>query len=211
MEFAQGYPQLIEVMHLSDAQKALLRTRYVPLLIHAAKETNSAAFYDMFWFLVGFIGLMLVTTLTAVSKFGYIGDSLSDALTTSVLVLSSVSTAAVGLRERFKFNELAGIMRQYASRLERRGVLFAGNAGSYANDPLDESFRKFIADVEKLKLHKDDTVTMLSDEDAELDPSKPVFPGTLSDARRTPQAPSNTPVTVAEVGIEVPTPPNGPM
>ena len=73
-----------------------------------------------------------------------------------VLALSSIGTAALGLRERLKFHETALIAKRLSAKLQRRGFLFLAKADPYDAPNREECYANFIGYTEKIKLQADE-------------------------------------------------------
>lgn len=136
----------------SDTQRALLGSRYVSVLAASERAAAVAETWDTVLFFLSFVGALVVTAVTAIAAVGYSAPS-----ATVVLVVSSLSTIALGVRERLKFKDTAIVSRRTASELQREGVLFLARAGPrYGGDvPDGVAFVRFVQATEDLKTKAD--------------------------------------------------------
>lgn len=161
LHFASAASSLFEDMpELSQHDKAIIRTRYLPLLHAADVEANRAETRDTVMFAVGFLGSIIMTFSTAVSYAGY---APSNVMGVCMLIVSSVGTVSQGLRERLKFRDVARIARRLSWKLQRVGVMFASRLEPYAEGPT--GFRHFISDVESVKALADQQRMQLREND----------------------------------------------
>lgn len=146
---------LIEsTQELQDHQRALLRARIVPLLRNSTRKGDSADKWDNGLFLGGFCGSLIVTIATAINLAGYVSPSTSSAVSTAILVLSSLATGTLALRERLRLRETVVLCRRFSALLQRSLILFLAHAHPYLNGP-QQSFQRFVSDVETLKSFTD--------------------------------------------------------
>ena len=139
----------------SQEQVNILKTRFLAIVDSAERDSKRSSWWDSRLFLLGFCGSLLVTVAAAIGQAGYMTSSAVTIVNTMVLLLSSVGTAALGLRERLKFREKADISQRLSSALQQRGFMFLAPSGKYASmEPLAR-FQCFIMDVESLKLRAD--------------------------------------------------------
>jgi hypothetical protein len=136
---------------LQDRARLVAKTRFVRVLDVAEQGADRAERQDTTLFMCGFLGSLLVTITTAVNLAGYVSASASSAVSTAVLVLSSLGTAAMGLRERLKFRERAVVLRRTSSMLQRAGFLYLADADAGA----PATYRRFMADIERIKCGAD--------------------------------------------------------
>lgn len=139
----------------SQEQVNILKTRFLAIVDSAERDSKRYNWWDSRLFLLGFCGSLLVTVAAAISQAGYMTSSAVTIVNTMVLLLSSVGTAALGLRERLKFREKADISQRLSSALQQRGFMFLAPSGKYATMELLARFQCFIMDVESLKLRAD--------------------------------------------------------
>lgn len=165
--FAQAFAPLVDVLDgLSDAQRLLLRTRFLPLLDSAEREGRRADTGDAWLYAVGFGCQMAVVFASAINLSAYIDGPTTSIIGSVVLIVSSISAAAMGMRERLKFRESAAIAKRLSSRLQRIGVLFFARAAPYDHQDAQHSFMSFIRDVETLKRDADRDKIALSEDAA---------------------------------------------
>ena len=133
----------------------ILKSRYCAIVDSADREALRCEWWDTRLFMLGFGGSLLVTIAAAVGQAGYMTLDSITVVNTVVLLLSSVATAALGLRERLKFGEKGDIWKRLSSVLQRRGFLFLTKSGKYADLTSLECLQMFTVDVENLKLQSD--------------------------------------------------------
>ena len=119
----------------------------------AAKRSE---WWDTRMFLIGFGTSLVVTILAAINIASFIDTMTRNVLGAVVLAVSSVGTAALGLRERLKFHETALIARRLSSKLQRRGFLFLARAEPYDMHNREVCYANFIGYTEKIKLQADE-------------------------------------------------------
>jgi hypothetical protein len=139
----------LEAEGVPDFRLTVMRTRLVKVLDVAERGADRAEFWDTAMFLTGFMGSLVVTIATAVNLAGYVSPSAANAVSTAILLLSSIGTAAMGLRERLKFKEVAVLSRRTASQLQRAAFLYLAGAETGPNP--DAAFRAFVHQVERIK------------------------------------------------------------
>lgn len=163
-EYGVGLDPAIEAFpHCSSFQKLLLRTRAVPLIDYAEREARRSRWWDSRLFLLGFGGSLIVTIVIGIMYANYISDSSREVITGISLVLSSIGTASMGLRERLKFKEMNEIDRRFSSKAQRKLMLFLARASPYDALQPDDAFRHFMQDFESLKSHADEDRLSLRD------------------------------------------------
>lgn len=147
---------------VSDREREVAKARLTSVLGTAEQGADRAEGLDTSLFLCGFIGSLLVTITTAVNLAGYVTPSAAAAVSTAVLVLSSVGTAAMGLRERLKFRERAVVLRRTSSLLQRAAFLYLAGAGPYEHSAsAGAAYRAFVRDVEAIKSSADSASLLL--------------------------------------------------
>lgn len=187
--FTTAMAPLIDALQYPPASLDLLKTRYCALVDSADRETMRSEWWDTRLFMLGFGGSLLVTIAAAIGQSGYMTLDSVAIVNTIVLLLSSVATAALGLRERLKFREQADVWKRLSSVLQRRGFLFLSRSGKYSDLPPDLCFQAFMLDVENLKLQSDREHQALKAQD---------------ETHPTPRAPDPVPVGSA-VATQMPT------
>jgi hypothetical protein len=139
----------------SSEQVNILKCRFLAIVDSAERDSKRSNWWDSRLFLLGFGGSLLVTVAAAISQAGYMTSDAITIVNTMVLLMSSIGTAALGLRERLKFREKADISQRLSSALQQRGFMFMAPSGKYASmEPLVR-FQTFVMDVESLKLRAD--------------------------------------------------------
>ena len=192
IECADAVGRLFESLpDIPEWERDVVSTRLTSVLGTAEAGADRAETLDTSLFLAGFLGSLLVTITTAVNLAGYITPAAASAVSTAVLVLSSLGTAAMGLRERLKFRERAVMLRRTSSALQRAAFLFLAHAGPYEHCPSPmAAYRAFVRDVEAIKGNADATSLQLrsaSDDNGTLPPAPAA-------AGRSPSAAEVTPV-----------------
>jgi hypothetical protein len=132
---------------ISDRERTVAKTRFVKVLDTAERGADRAERLDTSLFLFGFLGSLLVTITTAVNLAGYVTPTGAAAVSTAVLVLSSMGTAAMGLRERLKFRDRAVVLRRTSAMLQRTGFLYLGAADAGGTG----AYQAFMGAVEVIK------------------------------------------------------------
>ena len=161
----QGVLSLIGAAEeLSESQRALLRARVMPLIATTEQKAKQAERFDSALFLGGFCGSLVVTIATAINLAGYVTPSASSAVSTGILVLSSLATATLALRERLRLREMAVLSRRCSCLLQRALVLFLAHAAPYTAGPR-RAFRQFVWDVEIIKGLADEAQMRQREED----------------------------------------------
>ena len=156
LECADRIGVLIDAMtQYSDLERMILRARVLHVLDVAECGADRAETWDTGLFLAGFGGSLAVTVATAVNIAGYVSPHVANGIATGVLVLSSLATAALGLRERLKFREVSMVARQTASSLQRALFLFVSRSGPYLHQDAASAFATFMLDVEVIKSRAD--------------------------------------------------------
>ncbi len=150
---------------LTGNQKALLQARVVPLMMAAEAKALTAERWDNGLFLGGFCGSLVVTIATAINLAGYVTPTAASAVSTGILVLSSLATATLALRERLRLRESVVLYRRFASLLQKAFVLFFAQAAPYSAGPAG-SYQAFVRDVETIKGLTDQAQLRLREEEA---------------------------------------------
>lgn len=165
----------------------------------ADREKDRAYWWDSRLFMFGFLGSLLVTLVASVNLAGYISPSMQNIVGTVVVVVSSVGTAAMGLRERLKFKEAGDISKRLSSDLQRRGFLFIARAEPYASRDREAAYRKFIRHAETLKMRTDEEHLALQEEDDRREPDGHAPFSTLTPLNRV-HTPEPAPLTLSVPG-----------
>ncbi len=160
---------------LDDMQRLLLHSRVFPLLTNTFRNAKSAEKWDGGLFLGGFCASLVVTIATAINLAGYISDTASSAVSTGILVLSSLATAILGLRERLRLRENALLGRRSASLMQKALILFLASAPPYAAGPT-ASFHTFVTDIEVIKSLTEQAQSRLQDYGSSSTTTGPVPP-----------------------------------
>jgi hypothetical protein len=152
-------PMLPLIDALSDVydehQLDLIKSRYLAIIDSAERDAERSGWWDTRLFLLGFWGSLLVTIAAAISQAAYMTPYAVTIVNTIVLLMSSIGTAALGLRERLKFREASDISKRLSSYLQQRGFMFLSAAGKYADLTPGARFTTFIMDVENAKIRAD--------------------------------------------------------
>ena len=155
----------------------VIKTRFCALVDAADRQVLRCNWWDMRLFILGFGGSLLVTIAAAIGQAGYMTTQSITIVNTIVLLLSSIATAALGLRERLKFREYADISKRLSSSLQRRGFLFLSGSGKFTCMTPADRIQTFITDVENCKFQSDqEHLALRSHEDTGTNASAtPVF------------------------------------
>ena len=95
-----------------------VQTRFYNVLSKIEEEADKWENWDTSFFVLGFLGSLIVTLGTALSLTNFVSQSAISTISTIVLLVSSVATAVLGIRERLKFRERALQARRTATRLQ---------------------------------------------------------------------------------------------
>ena len=95
-----------------------VQTRFYNVLNKIEEEADKWENWDTSFFVLGFLGSLIVTLGTALSLTPFGSQSAISTISTIVLLVSSVATAVLGIRERLKFRERALQARRTATRLQ---------------------------------------------------------------------------------------------
>ena len=95
-----------------------VQTRFYNVLSEIEEEADKWENWDTSLFVLGFLGSLIVTLGTALSLTNFVSQSAISTISTIVLLVSSVATAVLGIRERLKFRERALQARRTATRLQ---------------------------------------------------------------------------------------------
>ena len=150
----------------TEHERAVIKSRFIPMIDATEREASRAEWWDTRMFLLGFGSSLIVTIAAALNIAGYVSVSSKDIVGTMVLLVSSIGTAALGLRERLKFHEAAGIARRLSCKLQRRGFLFLARAEPYAHQDRHESFADFVRHTELMKVQADEERNKLQGDDS---------------------------------------------
>lgn len=137
-------------------QISILKSRYLAIIDSAERDAVRSDWWDTRLFMLGFGGSLLVTIAAATGQAGYMTIYAMTILNTFVLLMSSIGTAALGLRERLKFREAADISKRLSSNLQQRGFMFLSRSGKYAGMDVGQMYQTFIVDVENQKMRSDE-------------------------------------------------------
>jgi hypothetical protein len=95
-----------------------VQTRFYNVLSKIEEEADKWENWDTSLFVLGFLGSLIVTLGTALSLTNFVSQSAISTISTIVLLVSSVASAVLGIRERLKFRERALQARRTATRLQ---------------------------------------------------------------------------------------------
>ena len=95
-----------------------VQTRFYNVLSKIEEEADKWENWDTSLFVLGFLGSLIVTLGTSLSLTNFVSQSAISTISTIVLLVSSVATAVLGIRERLKFRERALQARRTATRLQ---------------------------------------------------------------------------------------------
>ena len=140
----------------SEQQRNVIKSRFLPMIDATERAARRAEWWDTRMFLIGFGTSLVVTIVAAINISSFIDTMTRDILGAVVLTLSSIGTAALGLRERLKFHETALIAKRLSAKLQRRGFLFLAKADPYDTPDREECYANFIGYTEKIKLQADE-------------------------------------------------------
>ena len=140
----------------TEQQKNVVKSRFLPMIDATERVAKRSDWWDTRMFLIGFGTSLVVTIVAAINISSFIDTTTRDILGAVVLTLSSVGTAALGLRERLKFHETALIAKRLSAKLQRRGFLFLARADPYDAPDRQECYANFIGYTEKIKLQADE-------------------------------------------------------
>jgi hypothetical protein len=135
--------------------RQVLRQRVVQVLGCAETVADRTEAWDTAFFTAGFGASLLVTLATAINLAKFMTPKASETLSTVIIVLSSLGTAALALRERLKFKETALLNRRTSSAIQRASFLFMARAGPYAIPDQSVRYVTFFQDVEAIKAAAD--------------------------------------------------------
>jgi hypothetical protein len=140
---------------LNAQQAYLLETRFLPMIDAAEGDGKRLHRWDKWLFLTGFTSSLFVTVIAAILQSNYLGDVGSAVIATSILVVSSLGTATVALRERLKFKEQGDIAQQMSTFLQKITFNFFSCNGRYRHARRGDAFVVFARDVENAKRDMD--------------------------------------------------------
>jgi hypothetical protein len=158
-------------------EQAVIKSRFIPMIDATERTAVKAEWWDTRMFLMGFGASLVVTIGAAVNIAGFIRPAEKNIVGVAVLILSSIGTAALGLRERLKFQDVSIIARKMSNKLQRRGFLFLARADPYASSDRQEAYASFITHTERIKLQADeDNLKLKSEKDEDGSGRKPAGP-----------------------------------
>ena len=140
----------------TEQQRNVIKSRFLPMIDATERAAKRSEWWDTRMFLIGFGTSLVVTIVAAINISSFIDMRTRDVLGATVLTLSSIGTAALGLRERLKFHETALIAKRLSAKLQRRGFLFLAKADPYDVPNREECYANFIGYTEKIKLQADE-------------------------------------------------------
>ena len=156
LECAADVGRLLDTLpEYSARDRAVLKQRVVSVLDCAEKMADRTETWDTAFFTAGFAASLVVTVATAVNLAKFMSPTATETLSAVILVISSVGTAALALRERLKFKETALLNRRTSSAMQRAVFLFMARAGPYASPDPGKRFADFVQDVEAIKTSAD--------------------------------------------------------
>lgn len=192
--FTEAMVPLVDAMkEYTDAERNVIKARVLPLIDSTEREAKRAEWWDTRMFLIGFGASLVVTIAAAINIAAFISPTLRDGLGTALLVISSIGTTALGLRERLKFHETAIIARRLSIRLQRHGFLFLSHAEPYGGPDPQKAFTTFMTFIERLKMSADHEQMKLKNESMDetkrsklMPPQKPNHNASFTAMRRVP-------------------------
>ena len=140
----------------TEQQRNVIKSRFLPMIDATERAAKRSEWWDTRMFLIGFGTSLVVTIVAAINISSFIDTMTRNVLGAVVLALSSIGTAALGLRERLKFHETALIAKRLSAKLQRRGFLFLAKADPYNAPDREECYANFIGYTEKIKLQADE-------------------------------------------------------
>lgn len=156
-EYVKAMSPLFDTMTEYTAHEiSVIKTRFIPMIDATERDAKRAEWWDTRMFLIGFFASLVVTIAAAINIASFIDGSTRDAIGATVLGISSIGTAALGLRERLKFQEVAIIARKMSNKLQRRGFLFLSRSEPYDSEDRMAAYKTFITHTEKIKLQADE-------------------------------------------------------
>ena len=155
-QYVNAMSPLFDAMEsYTPQQKNIIKSRFIPMIDATEREAQRAEWWDTRMFLIGFGASLAVTIAAAINIATFITPVVRDSIGAAVLGISSIGTAALGLRERLKFQEVSIISKKMSNKLQRHGFLFLAAAEPYDGDRGD-AYVKFIAHTERIKLQADE-------------------------------------------------------
>ena len=156
-DYVKAMTPLFDAMEeYTPHQRNVIKSRFLPMIDATEIKAKRSEWWDTRMFFIGFGTSLAVTILAAINIASFITPMTRDVLGAVVLAVSSIGTAALGLRERLKFHETALIARRLSSKLQRRGFLFLARAEPYDTNNREECYASFIGYTEKIKLQADE-------------------------------------------------------
>jgi hypothetical protein len=135
----------------TPSDREVLRHRVVSVLTCAEQSADRCETWDTVLFLCGFLGSLVVMIATAINMAGFMTRASFEGLSTSILVLSSLATAGLGLRERLKLKDRAVLNRRTVTAIQRLAFLFLTKAGPYRDLAPDVRYMRFAEEIEDAK------------------------------------------------------------
>lgn len=139
---------------VSEFEKDVAVTRFYNVLSKIEEEADKWENWDTSLFVLGFLGSLIVTLGTALSLTNFVSQSAISTISTIVLLVSSVATAVLGIRERLKFRERALQARRTATRLQHMAVAFMTSTGEFAMPGMEVGRKRYIAFMNELEAAK---------------------------------------------------------
>lgn len=156
-EYVGAMSPLFDAMtEFTPHEISVIKTRFIPMIDATERDAKRAEWWDTRMFLIGFFASLVVTIAAAINISSFIDLTTRDAIGATVLGISSLGTAALGLRERLKFQEVAIIARKMSNKLQRRGFLFLSRSEPYDLEDRQAAYKRFITHTEKIKLQADE-------------------------------------------------------
>ena len=149
-------PLFDAMVEYTQQQRDVIKSRFLPMIDATERSAKRSEWWDTRMFLIGFGTSLVVTIVAAINLASFIDVMTRDILGAVVLAVSSIGTAALGLRERLKFHETALIAKRLSSKLQRRGFLFLARADPYDIPNREACYANFVAYTEKIKLQADE-------------------------------------------------------
>lgn len=173
--FTRSMQPLVGMMRdageISAQQAYLLETRFLPMIDAAESDGRRLHRWDKWLFFLGFASSLFVTVIAAVLQSSYLGRVGGAVISTSILVVSSLGTATVALRERLKFKEQGDIAQQLSTFLQKITFNFFSCNGRYRHARRSDAFVVFSRDVENAKRDMDMLRLSLTDDSAGAAPA----------------------------------------
>lgn len=150
--FSEAMGPLFDKMEeYTEQEKNVIKSRVLPLIDATEREAKRAEWWDTRMFLIGFGSSLIVTITAAINIASFVSAATRDSIGAIMLILSSIGTTALGLRERLKFHEKSVISKQLSTKLQRHGFLFLSKAYPYNNENRNEAYTNFVTYAELAK------------------------------------------------------------